>query len=448
MAIFIGPKLTNASGGNFNISNGYKIHSFTSSGSFTPTENGTVEVLVVGGGGGSDDGDNSGGGGGSVLYRKFQSVTGGTPYPITVGDAGFGAIRTSTEYSSSGTYTTPSTAQNIEFLLVGGGGAGNRYPSGGGGGGAGSVLYKKFHPVATSTGYAFTIGAGGPHPLGPGYCGGKGGNSTAFGLTAYGGGGGRGVNDTGNDCGNNPQGSGGGGGWSSPGALGASVLGYGYPGGDADTGPGGGGGGAGGAGNPRSNGATGGDGIDISISGAPVEYGRGGPSTPVTDPDFDNSVYGTGGRAQASGTGGVLIVREVKSTSGGTSSAFGIDAPGGAAASRGNPAGSGGGENSGAGTVASSGYGITTGNGQIYYGFPGGSAVGSLGGGGGGAGATATGAVGGNGVTFSITGSSVNYGHGGPAPGTSDPGYDVSIYGSGGSSTAGASGTVIIRYSA
>ena len=446
MAIFIGPKLTNASGGNFNVSNGYKIHSFTSSGSFTPTENGTVEVLVVGGGGGSDDGDNSGGGGGSVLYRKFQSVAAGTPYPITVGDAGFGAIRTSTVYSSSGTYNTPSTAQNIEFLLVGGGGGGDDY-GGGGGGGAGSVLYKKYQSVTASTGYSFTIGSGGG-VNGSGWCGAKGGNSTGFGITAYGGGGGRGVNDTSGSCSDNPLGSGGGGGWSSPGAAGRNLLGYGYTGGDADTGQGGGGGGAGGAGNPNSNGSTGGDGIDISISGAPVEYGRGGPSSPGTDPNFDNSVYGTGGRSNAPGTSGVLIVREVKSTPGGTSSAFGIDAPGGAAASRGNPAGSGGGENSDVGTVTSSGYGITTGNGQIYYGFPGGSAVGSLGGGGGGSGAAGNGDVGGNGVTFSLTGSSVNYGHGGPAPGSSDPGYNNSVYGSGGSSTAGATGVVIIRYSA
>jgi hypothetical protein len=448
MAIFVGPKLTNASGGNFNIFNGYKIHTFTSNGTFTPSENGTVEVLIVGGGGGSDDGDNSGGGGGSVFYKKYQDVTANVGYETIVGSAGSGVTRTINTFTSPGTYTTPSTAQNVAFLLVGGGGGGDNYGNGGGGGG-GSVLYKKFHPVSASTGYPYTIGPGGSNS-GNGWCGAKGTNSTAFGQTAYGGGGGRGVNDTSGSCADNPQGSGGGGGWSSPGALGAGVLGYGYPGGNGDNGAGG--GGAGGAGNPGPDGRIGGDGIDISISGAPVEYGRGGPSYPVTDPNFNANVYGTGGRPDSygnnTGTQGVLIVRVVESTSGGISSAFGTIAPGGAASARGNPEGSGGGESGGTETLPSPGYGVTTGNGQIYYGFPGASATGSLGGGGGGAGGAGIGATGGIGVTFSMTGSSVNYGHGGPAPGTPDPGYDVSIYGSGGSNTAGAPGVVIIRYSA
>jgi len=442
MAIFIGPKLTNASGGNFNISNGYKIHTFTSNGTFTPLENGTVEVLIVGGGGGSDDGDNSGGGGGSVFYKKYQDVTANVGYAITVGSAGSGATRTVNTFTSPGTYTTPSTAQNVEFLLVGGGGGGDNYGNGGGGG-AGSVLYKKFHPVSASTGYPYTIGSGGSNS-GNGWCGAKGTDSSAFSQTAYGGGGGRGVNDTSGSCADNPLGSGGGGGWSSPGATGASVLGYGYPGGDGPNG--GGGGGAGGSGNPGPGG-IGGNGIDISISGSPVEYGRGGPGYPVSDPNFNASVYGTGGRPDSYGSNtgapGVLIVRVVESTPGGISSAFGTIAPGGAAASRGNPEGSGGGESGGTETLPSPGYGVTTGNGQIYYGFPG-----SSGGAGGGAGGAANGAVGGIGVTFSITGSSVNYGHGGPAPGTSDPGYDVSVYGSGGSNSAGGAGAVIIRYAA
>lgn len=442
MAIFIGPKLTNASGGSFNISNGYKIHTFTSNGTFTPLENGTVEVLIVGGGGGSDDGDNSGGGGGSVFYKKYQDVTANVGYAITVGSAGSGVTRTVNTFTSPGTYTTPSTAQNVEFLLVGGGGGGDNYGNGGGGG-AGSVLYKKFHPVSASTGYPYTIGPGGSNN-GNGWCGAKGTDSSAFGLTAYGGGGGRGVNDTSGSCADNPLGSGGGGGWTSPGATGASVLGYGYPGGNGPNGGGGGGAAGAGANGPA---GIGGNGVDISISGSPVEYGRGGPSFPVSDPNFDPGVYGTGGRPDnyGSNTGapGVLIVRVVESTPGGISSAFGTIAPGGAAASRGNPEGSGGGESVGTATLPSPGYGVTTGNGQIYYGFPG-----SSGGAGGGAGGGANGAVGGIGVTFSITGSSVNYGHGGPAPGTSDPGYDVSVYGSGGSNSAGGAGVVIIRYAA
>ena len=51
-----------ATGGTITIDGNYKVHTFTSSGTFTPSITGTVDYLVVaGGGGGSGDGNTTGG---------------------------------------------------------------------------------------------------------------------------------------------------------------------------------------------------------------------------------------------------------------------------------------------------------------------------------------------------------------------------------------------------
>ena len=59
-----------ATGGTVTTSGLYTIHTFTTSGTFTPTVGGTVEYLVVGGGGGAGGGDSvgRGGGGGGGLW--------------------------------------------------------------------------------------------------------------------------------------------------------------------------------------------------------------------------------------------------------------------------------------------------------------------------------------------------------------------------------------------
>jgi len=53
-----------ATGGTITYSGGYTIHTFTSSGTFTPNGSGIVEVLVVAGGGATSSLDRTGGGGG------------------------------------------------------------------------------------------------------------------------------------------------------------------------------------------------------------------------------------------------------------------------------------------------------------------------------------------------------------------------------------------------
>ena len=122
---------------------GYKIHTFTSDGTFTVTTPGLVEYLVVagGGGGGSGEGNgggHAGGGGGGVLTGTMW-VPNGT-HIVIVGDGGNG-----------GTYNgnSGSNGDNSSFMgqvaFGGGGGEGTgaavRGLNGGSGGGGGSPAY-------------------------------------------------------------------------------------------------------------------------------------------------------------------------------------------------------------------------------------------------------------------------------------------------------------------
>jgi hypothetical protein len=104
-------------------------------------------------------------------------------------------------FTSSGTFTAPSTCNSVEITLVGGGGgaggiltpASSNECRGGGGGGGGQVL-KRVFPVTPGTSYTVTIGAGGAGGSGAA-AGGTGGDSSFGSLaTALGGGGGWGVN--------------------------------------------------------------------------------------------------------------------------------------------------------------------------------------------------------------------------------------------------------------
>ena len=96
---YVPPPFT-ATGGNVSAlapGNGYKYHTFTSSGTFTVSslpEPKTIEVLVVGGGGGGGNynvGGNGGGGGGAggMVYHPAIPISIGS-YPVTVGAGGNG----------------------------------------------------------------------------------------------------------------------------------------------------------------------------------------------------------------------------------------------------------------------------------------------------------------------------------------------------------------------
>jgi hypothetical protein len=184
----------------------------------------------------------------------------------------------------------------VNYLIVAGGG-GSSGSSAHGGGGGGGVLSGSA-PIFIAS-YAVTVGLAGAFSVSPT----NGGNSSALGQTAIGGGAGgtAGVNG-------NSGGSGGGGGSSSPAtAGGAGTSGQGFAGGAGTSGGvGGGGGGAGGVGGTTSGG-NGGPALSSSITGTAVNYGGGGRGASAGSSAA--SAYGEGAGANIGiGKAGVVII--------------------------------------------------------------------------------------------------------------------------------------------
>ena len=170
-----------ASGGTVTTIDGFRIHTYTVSGLFTPAANleGKVEVLVVGGGGGGGGGQmGGGGGGGDVKFAVVNIPKNTTPISVVVGTGG-GAYGGSGTFSmfGLGNITAPgggggSTNGGMSGSGIAGGGGGGS----GGGGGAGA---------RTGSVHKWTDSAG---------VGGEGfGSSISGTLKPYGGGGGGGT---------------------------------------------------------------------------------------------------------------------------------------------------------------------------------------------------------------------------------------------------------------
>lgn len=185
---------------------GYKIHTFTSNGTFTPTYSGAVEVLVIGGGGGGS-GLAGGGGGGGYVYQSSFNVVAGLGYPVVVGTGGTGSTTHTNNTATSG---NPSYFGQPQNQIVGyGGGQGAHWYSpntgqtpvsnanGGSGGGGPGYGYA---PGTRPSG-AGVIGQG--HPGGWGHHGGGPATTQASypqpGICVYGGGGGGGAGQRGFD---------------------------------------------------------------------------------------------------------------------------------------------------------------------------------------------------------------------------------------------------------
>jgi hypothetical protein len=182
----IAPK---ASGGNtIDYDGTYWIHTFLSSGTFTPQVGLTCDYLVVAGGGGGGD-SRIGGGGGAGGYRTSAGTSGGgaaaesalsllsgTGYTVTVGAGG----------ASSGTDGT--TGSNSVFsTITSNGGGGGTYGSngltGGSGGGAGGNNGLRTGGAGTANqGYAGGSSTGGSGEAS--YAGGGGGGAAAVGSNA------------------------------------------------------------------------------------------------------------------------------------------------------------------------------------------------------------------------------------------------------------------------
>jgi uncharacterized repeat protein (TIGR02543 family) len=243
---------------------------------------------------------------------------------------GFDEVHIFTDTSLSGSQFKISRggARAVKALIVAGGGGGggaNETDYGGGGGAGGLIEYGV--TAASETPYVIKVGAGGPGGIGKktdaDWGAANGGDSSAFGQTATGGGrggaGGWDANGSRGDAG----GSGGGGGGAietAQGNSGSGTSGQGNNGGKGGTGSaGGGGGGKNGKGsNGGSNGSSvpGGSGATLNYTGSNEVYaqgGNGGGSNSVS-----RSGYGTGGKGGGTqsdwtsgenGVQGVVIIK-------------------------------------------------------------------------------------------------------------------------------------------
>jgi uncharacterized protein YjdB len=197
----------------------------------------------------------------------------------------------------------------MEILMVAGGGGGGA-DMGGGGGGGGVIYNSEVYIADSNTPFSIVIGDGGVGtPAGTTLRGTNGSNTTFYGLTAIGGGGGA----TGYNFNTSPAGNGGSGGGASGGgtpangnggAPGNGTAGQGFNGADGkNTWYPGGGGGAGGVG--VSSPATGGPGIQYAIS--PYFWGGGGGGSGYSLDGGDGGIGGGGGGAVGVTTGGLGI---------------------------------------------------------------------------------------------------------------------------------------------
>jgi len=274
-----------ASGGTITTSGGNTIHTFTTSGTFTPTFAGDIRVLVVGGGGaggaGANNGHGAGGGGAGAFVENDALAITATPYTVTVGPSVAGNTTT------NGANGNPSSFDVLITAAGGGGGGGsndansNIAGSNGASGGGG----KSFSGAGGTATAGFHGGAGGPSTNGNG--GGGGGGAGAIGADALaadrkGGQGGAGLTSSLSGASVQYAGGGGGGTYSS-GTAGSGVYGGGngsHTGNGSDATPNTGGGGGGGSGAATSAGGAGASGIVIvSYSSSSVQDASGNGNT-------------------------------------------------------------------------------------------------------------------------------------------------------------------------
>jgi len=242
-------------------------------------------------------------------------------------------------FNNSGTFTVTqsSSTQFVEIILVGAGGNGNSGSSSGPGGGAGALYWRTNLVVPAAGNYPIVIGQPGPTRYTnvssvTSNTDARGGNTTAFNIIAYGGGGAGWADGTASagPFGNLTQsimgdGGSGGGGYNGanisahPDGSGSYLGGrsvvtglqyyYGNNSGDGGSSSGGGGGGAGGVGQnegPAGSGGAGGVGMSFNWTGTTQWLAGGGGGGGSTSGRAGGSgVGGNGGTGAADGTNGV-----------------------------------------------------------------------------------------------------------------------------------------------
>lgn len=224
---------------------GYRIHTFTSSGTFQTFGPMNVDYLVVGGGGGGGSGDGGGGGGGGVVAGS--NTTGTISYSVVVGSGGAGA-----GLGETGTAATNGLDSSFLGANAVGGGHGGREDNTGGGG------PKNFAGNGGSGGGFAGANAASPFPAGGSGTVGQGNMGGTRGPGSFGMGGGGGAGGVGGDGTAGNQGGAGGAGLGS--SISSAPTYYAAGGGGAGRAAGGGIGGVGGGGNgalPNANGIAG-----------------------------------------------------------------------------------------------------------------------------------------------------------------------------------------------
>lgn len=122
-----------ASGGTEVTSDGYKYHTFTTSGTLTVTSTGKFEYLIVAGGGGGGSSSADAGGAGGVTSGETVLSTGSVTVTVGAGGAGgFGRAVFTSQTPAQGRQGFPSLLG--EIFAVGGGGGGQTSWGGSGGG--------------------------------------------------------------------------------------------------------------------------------------------------------------------------------------------------------------------------------------------------------------------------------------------------------------------------
>lgn len=188
IAAQVQPGTAKATGGTITYDNfGRVIHTFTASGTFTPTTALTgVEYLVIAGGGGAANSGAGGAGGyrssasgersgGGASAEATLSLASGTGYTVTVGAGGNGGTGTSPTNGSDSVFGAITSVGGGAGRYISGSSTGNSGGSGGGGsttssngtGGAGTANQGYAGGGATYTsGYAFGGGGGGAGSIG------------------------------------------------------------------------------------------------------------------------------------------------------------------------------------------------------------------------------------------------------------------------------------------
>ena len=169
-----------ATGGTTTTSGSYRIHKFTTGGSFTVTIGGLMDYLIVGGGGGGGGRSGGGGGAGGLVYQASTNISPGT-YTVVIGNGGGGGAGTGNPNLGS----NGSNSSVFSKIAVGGGGGGADGGNAGlpgGSGGGGRYGQNGGGETQTSQGYGFGYAGGGSSGAST-YNGGGGGGAGGVGQT-------------------------------------------------------------------------------------------------------------------------------------------------------------------------------------------------------------------------------------------------------------------------